>query len=280
VRIVYYLMTHKNNPQIERLVTCLHSSENSYVLIHHDAKSVPLNLRTSKTIHILDDPVSVQWGEISVVQAMWKGIEWIQQTTIPFDWMIFLSGSDYPVRPMEKIEAELQKTNMDAFLHYELIHENPELHERYFHTLCMRRYFQSRFKIPGMRPLYLKRKHPYVNGIRCYAGSQWFNLSHRAIEYLWTKRDFVFQLMHYLRAASCPDETIFQTVLMNNPLIAVENSNKRYIEWRDEADSPELLCVDHLKLILSSEAWFARKVDDEVCPELLDRLDDIILYRV
>lgn len=277
MNIVYYLMTHKNERQIKRLVGHLQSSANSFVLIHHDAKSAPLTLPGSDNLCVLNDPVEVWWGHISVVRAMWKGVEWLEKENLPFDWVIFLSGQDYPIRPLAEIEAELWQTKLDGYVHHEIIHEDPALHKRYYHTLCMQRYFLRRLKIPGMRPLYLKRRHPYVGGIKCFAGSAWLNLSRRAVEYLWSRKAMTAALIQYLRKASCPDETVFQTVLVNNSDLKIQNSDKRFIVWGDDADNPETLGLEHLNGILSSDAWFARKVDDLASSELLDRLDDIVL---
>jgi Core-2/I-Branching enzyme len=276
MRIIYYLMSHKNERQIKRLVTHLRSGGNSFVLVHHDSKHAPPALRLSDDLWMLEDRVDVRWGGISVVHAMWKGLEWVQRANLAFDWMIFLSGQDYPIKPLSQIEEELRQTEFDAYVHHELIHENPALHQRYFHTLCMKRYFLRRLKIPGIAPLHFKRKHPYVAGINCFAGSQWLNLSHRAVEHLWARKAQAVALIRYLRNASCPDETVFQTLLINDSKLKVENSDKRYIVWRDDADSPEILGPEHLDMIFSSDHWFARKVDDTIYPELLDRLDDIV----
>jgi len=277
MNIVYYVMTHKNERQIKRLVAHLQSSANSFVLIHHDAKRAPLALSPGNDLHVLNDPAEVRWGHISVVRAMWRGIEWLEKERFPFDWMIFLSGQDYPIRPLNQIEAELQHTKHDGFVHHEIIHEDSALHERDFHALCMQRYFLRRLKIPGMRPRHFKRRHPYSAGMKCFAGSQWLNLSHRAVELIWSRRTRVTALMQYLSKASCPSETVFHTVLMNDSNLEIQNSDKRFIVWRDEADNPETLGLEQLDGILSSDAWFARKVDDTVSSELLDRLDDIVV---
>jgi hypothetical protein len=81
--------------------------------------------------------------------------------------------------------------------------------------------------------------------------------------------------MQYLRHAKCPDETIFHTALMSDSGLKVDNTDKRFIVWREGANNPEILGLEHLDAIVASDAWFARKVDEPVCPELLDRLDEI-----
>jgi hypothetical protein len=60
---------------------------------------------------------------------------------------------------------------------------------------------------------------------------------------------------------------------MHDAELKVENSDKRFVVWMDGADSPETLTPEYFDAIQSSDAWFARKVDDAISPELLDRLD-------
>lgn len=279
MNVIYYVMTHKNERQVKRLLKHLESSGNSLVLIHHDAKSTPLALRPRDNLCVLDNPVKVRWGHISQVHAMWRGIEWLERENLPFDWMIFLSGQDYPIKPLSQIEAELRRTKVDGYVHYEIIHEDHSLHKRYFHTVCMERYFLRRLKIPGMEPRYFRRRHPYVGGMKCFAGSSWLNLSYRAVQCLWSRKAMIDSLSHYLRKAPCPDETVFQTVLMNDSNLRIENTDRRFTVWRDDADNPETLGLEHLSRILSSDAWFARKVDETISLRLLDRLDDIVVPR-
>jgi hypothetical protein len=59
-------------------------------------------------------------------------------------------------------------------------------------------------------------------------------------------------------------------------MLKIENSDRRCILWQDDADSPEILGLRDLDLILNSDGWFGRKFDMLISPEVLDRLDDVI----
>jgi hypothetical protein len=276
MKIVYYLLTHKSPRQIERLVDRLRTGSNGFVLIHHDqSKGIPLSITDSSDVHIMRDHLPVKWGHISLTLAMLRGIEWLGEESFNFDWLLIISGQDYPMKRIGKIESFLGTTTFDAFVHHELIHEDPAFHERYYQTLCMRRYFCRRIKIPGLRPVFVKRRHPY-RFMNCYAGSQWLNLSRRAVEYLWSKGETLGYLLRYLRRVECPDETLFQTVLLNGSNLDIANDDKRFIVWREDDDHPQILSLEHLREMADSDAWFARKVDEEVCPGILDSLDGMI----
>jgi hypothetical protein len=136
MKIVFYLMTHKNELQIQRLLAHLKSFGNSFVLIHHDAKSTPLSLTPDSGLHILENPTNVVWGQISLVNAMYRGIDWLISEKFNFDWLIYLSGQDYPIKPHQYITSELERSTSDAYVHHEIIWEDEKFHTRYFHTLC------------------------------------------------------------------------------------------------------------------------------------------------
>ena len=56
-------------------------------------------------------------GHISVPLALLKAFRLLRERDQP-DWYVPLSGSDYPVRPADEIEAELSGTKFDAYLDY------------------------------------------------------------------------------------------------------------------------------------------------------------------
>jgi hypothetical protein len=279
MRTVFYLMTHKNERQIKRLVKHLRSFGNAFVLVHHDASSPVLTLPASSDVCLIDDPVRVRWGGFSQVEMMSKGIDWLEATRTEFDWLIILSGQDYPAMPVAQIETELRDTQFDAFVDNELIHEDPARHTNNFQAVCMRRYFMRTIRIPGVRRFHFRRTHPYSEAFQCYAGSNWLNLSRKAVEVLWSMKAERASLARHLRHAPCPDETFFQTLLFNGSSLNIQSWDRRFYMWREDASNPEILGIDDLDRIRASGAWFARKVDDTVDTELLDRLDSVAAGR-
>ena len=131
-------------------------------------------------------------------------------------------------------------------------------------------------KLPLIGKVKFKRNHPYVNGFRCYAGSAWMNLSRKAIERLWARRALVDSMTRYLKNTSVPDETLFQTVLGNDPELKILDTNKRFIVWKGRKPNPENLGLEYWEEIMSSPAWFARKFDNATSAELIHRLDKAI----
>lgn len=279
MKIVYLLYTHRNERQIRRLAARLRTGSDSFLLIHHDhGKGVTLPVRGGSDVHVINDYVPVTWGDATLLLATLRGIRWLEEEKFDFDWVVTLSGQDYPVQPLHRTESFLKNTAYDGFVAHELIHEDPKQHQRYWQTECMFRYFYHYDPILRVldRKFRLKRRHPYRNGFNCYAGSNWLNLSRTAVEYLWSKKDIQARLIRYFEKSFFPEETFFQTILLNNSELSIANDDKRFILWRDSAKHPELLCLEHLDAMVGSGDFFARKFDDSVCPEILDRLDDVV----
>lgn len=308
-RILYLIASHSKPEQVIRLVKAIKSaSPDSYVLIHHDYSSSVLDRSVFKqmsNVHILEEHISVTWGAFSLVEMELHCINWLLTHSIQFDWLILLSGQDYPIKPIPEVEQFLEDTEYDGFMEYFLA-ENPPLEPtecslQWKEDTGLKRFFYHHYKLPSSpilnsicfklgrifnkrQPLILLSADrngprlgircaatPFSSTFSCYAGSQWHMLSYRCIQYI---HDFVQQnpafVRHY-RKTVIPDESFFQTILLNNPQLKIFNNNKRYIVW-DES-KPAVLRLRDFENLIASDRQFARKFDVSMDSEILDLLD-------
>jgi hypothetical protein len=95
-------------------------------------------------------------------------------------------------------------------------------------------------------------------------------LSREACAYLVRSRA-ARRLRQFYEHTFIPDESFFQTTLLNSPLLGnVVNDNRRCIQWQSDVVTYTL---EHRDLLLNSDAWFARKFDDGIDPAILDLLE-------
>lgn len=124
-KVLYLIASHTNPEQVLRLARTIRSnSPDSYILIHHDTASSELERSAFKSleqVHILEHPISVKWGEFSLVEMELYCIDWLFTRSIQFDWLVFLSGQDYPIKPIVAIEQFLNTTGYDGFMEYFLV---------------------------------------------------------------------------------------------------------------------------------------------------------------
>ena len=311
-KFVYLVASHNNPEQIVRLIETIKSgSPESLVLIHHDYSSCyldPSAFEQFSNVHVLEESISVGWGEFSMVKMELHCINWLMTNSIEFDWLIFLSGQDYPIKPLTEIEKFLVKTKYDGFIDHFLAKDSSQKTTpgglRWKKAIGLRRYFYRYYKlapapneklIPRIRSvnnklinswqplikLMLNKSGVHV-GIRCfstpfspefqcYVGSQWWTLSARCIQYIY---DFVNRnpaYVKYCQKTLIPDESFFQTILLNHPQLNISNDNKRYISWQE--DTPTTLGIQDVDALVTSEAHFARKFNIQIDSQVLDRLD-------
>lgn len=307
-KLLYLIASHKNPEQVIRLVKTLRAgSPGAQIIIHHDYSKSNLDtalLKFMSNVHVMEDYVPVQWGEFSMVQMELHCINWLINNSIEFDWLIMLSGQDYPIQSLSEVEQFLENTQYDGFMDYFLAKTSRQNStEENLRSRFWRRYFyqyyrlsSSELKIANLIGRLINKRQPYINlqtnrsgtylGIRCfstpftssfhcYTGSNWHTLSYRCIQYI---HEFVRQnpafVKHYQKTLT-PDESFFQTILLNHSQLNIFNGNERYISW--DRGTPSILGIQDLENLITSDRHFARKFDIKVDTQVLDLLDQYIL---
>lgn len=123
---VYYIASHKNPEQIIRLIRMLREgSPDSRIVVHHDFSKTQLDASTCERLgaHVLPYSAPGKWGTFSLVEMTLRTLNWLNEN-IQFDWLVFLSGQDYPIRPLEDIENSLAASGYDAFMRAAAIEDN------------------------------------------------------------------------------------------------------------------------------------------------------------
>jgi hypothetical protein len=122
MKVLYLIQTSKNPEQIYRLVrTIKKSSPGSFILISHDFIGCDLDtkpLEDLSEVEVLRLGGRGGRGDFSMIQGYQDAVDWVFNHQIEFDWLINLSGQDYPTQPLPKIEKFLSETIYDGFLQY------------------------------------------------------------------------------------------------------------------------------------------------------------------
>ena len=122
MKVFYLIQTYKNLEQIYRLVQILKkSSPASHILVSHNFTTCNLDttlLKKLPGVEVLRLSCKGGRGNFSIIQGYLDAIEWLFSHNIEFDWLINLSGQDYPTQPLPQIEKFLAETKCDGFLKY------------------------------------------------------------------------------------------------------------------------------------------------------------------
>lgn len=286
-----------------RLVRTLRagSAPSSRIVVHHNRSFAPLPDRARADLgdaHLLDEHVDVNWGDFSFIEMFLLGVGWIRRNVPDVRWIVFLSGQDYPLRPIAEIEGFLARSDADALLSFrELAACEPAIRDRYRYRFYKQPpWLKGAFRILGLLnarqdavrffagPLpqrhpklgVRRRRLPFTHDWRCLKGMPWGCFSPRAVDALFcfvTERP---DIVRYFRRCHIPEEAFLQTVLANDARIRVHNDSKRYARWTGGSPHPEVLRLHDLDALKACGQHFARKCDEAVDAAVLDRLDEWI----
>jgi hypothetical protein len=282
IAVGFVLVTHNSVAQTALLCRRLNTMFNHPpIAVHHDFGQTAMSASAlPQNVHVVQDWIATTWAGIGVVDANLKALQLLYERSNP-DWVISLSNACYPIKTAEQIAAVLEATHVDAFIDHNLITfdrvsecvERDDL-DRYtrWHIDVFQRYIAvpvpSRIvrllDLQGQRR-YIKRPWatsiltPFRNGFRCYAGSAWYAVSRFAAQVLLRKTPAARKLRIHYRNRFCPDESYYQTILVNNNSLKVVNKCFTYADWSFGGSHPKTLCYDDIPKLLSSPALFARK---------------------
>ncbi|OUL26834.1 beta-1,6-N-acetylglucosaminyltransferase [Nostoc sp. 106C] len=312
MKIAYLIQSHKNPKQIYRLVkTITQSSPNSYVLVSHDFKSCNLDitpLQQLPEVQVINGQGGR--GDFSIVQGYLDAVNWLLSHHIEFDWLINITGQDYPTQPLPKIEKFLAETKYDGFsCYFDALsdsEQNPwERRRREGSDRYLYQYWRSggylslwqralikfpRIVINNTQPfIRINSSYGLMVGIRavsppfndkflCYAGSNFHTLSRKCVHYLHEFSNRNAQFRNYYQKSCIPDESYIQTILVNNGLLKIFNHNKRYMNFNDTQNGhPNIITLNDYSALIKEEIHFARKFDLEQDSKILDMLDKRVI---
>lgn len=310
-RTVYVVLTHRDWPQVARLAgAILRSSPDARVIIAHDARreSFPASADDPR-IDIYVHGRQSDWGSWELVEATLDAFAYARDRHDP-RLVCLLSGSDYPVRPLQSWEEEALAAESWVGT-AETLNYTPRWgrtrgdgDDRW--TRYAYRWFRSPFRPRAVgwrawwrvRSALMLRLEPVVGlrivsrgrglhyGIRrvpdaftserpCFFGSQWLAVRRAELDGL-LDRDFAprSKLRRLYRRSIIPDESALVTALSRvrrpSALPAVT-----HVRWDAERDEPVTWTLADLAELQASGSPFCRKVDPETSAELLDELDRV-----
>jgi hypothetical protein len=205
MRVCYLSQAHRQPRQIARLARTLgRMSPGALLLIVHDDTGCaidPATVRGDAETHCLPVRGPLRRGYLSLLDPWLSGIEWLRRRGLDYDWLVYLSGRDYPTLPLGRSEAALAAAECDGFLRWwpALGPGGPWSRRRQ----GSRRYYLH--LAYGPRVGDRARKTPFVGGRVCYAGWQWTTLRRSCAERVLETVERDRALVAYYRCTVCPD---------------------------------------------------------------------------
>jgi len=271
INIAYLILVHRLPNQFKRLFEAIYEDDNHY-LIHIDKKAeqelgteVESFLKDYPNVYILKSE-NVIWGGYSMVQAELDGINFLLNIGAHWDYFINLSGQDYPLKSQKIIREFLTENNSKNYIKI--------ADQRDIRPETMNR-IENYFDEVGNKISPLTYKREFMKDITPYIGGQWMILTRDCCTFICTSTE-VKKFENYYKNTLIADESFFQTVLMNTKFAGkLVNDDKRAIIWIPDGDiklRPKTFTIDDLDFLNSENHLFARKFDDNVDKEIINKI--------
>ena len=273
MRIAYIVSAYKRPEQFARLVRHLGRSSPA-IAVHVDAKTARRDFDAMVAgvdgipgVHFVSRH-RCYWGGFGHVRASLKGIDYLVESGVEFDYAVLLTGQDYPLRGADDLRRFFDAAEGRSYLSHWRLPFAPwgarggldRLEQR--HVLGPAR---THLRLPGRRRL--------PDGLEAFGGSPYWALARPVVEWL---HGFVRgrpDVVRFFEGVYVPDELFFQSIVLSSEHAeSVVDDNLRYIDWR-ATPAPKVLTTDDLPAMLASGALFARKFDTDVDSDVLDALD-------
>jgi hypothetical protein len=266
MKLAYLILIHNNFSQFKLLFESIYDKDFLFV-VHVDKKSTEDFKKEVKDFLVIYPNVYIlksrfcNWGGFSLVDVQVRGIKKLLQTSKDWDFLINLSGSDFPVKSQKYITDFLSKHKDKNFI--DARDQNSEKESLF----RIRRFY---FEI-GRKIIETRFKRKYLKNITPYYGSQWYILNRNFCNYV-IENKISKKILKFYKNTFIPDESYFQTVIMNsNFSSSVIQGNKRVIPMQNYG-SPKILTLNDWEYLTNNESLFARKFDLNIDSEIIDRL--------
>lgn len=302
--VAYLIQSHKNVGQVSRLVWALSELDpGCRIYISHDHRDGHgIEELAAGRVRVTRDDGGR--GGFHPIARWLKQVEMVRQDGAA-EYVVLISGQDYPIRPMSSMLNDLRQAG-DGFLECfpALVQEGNhwpvrEGRSRYLYRWRELRPISDRIR-DLLGPLHaLNFVQPWVrvnvayggvqvglrrgtlpDGMQCFGGSMFPSLSWRAAEHVVHTVQTRPDIMRWAHESLVIDESFFQSVLMTHPALEFTLSAHRFFKFdRSRFGHPAILTEQDFPELATSEAYFARKFDVTVDERVLDVIDESLGIR-
>ena len=288
----YLITAHSKKAQLINLLGLLDDPENDLYL-HIDRKAQgfseeELREAAPHSRMYFVPRLDARWGSETFIDAILSLIRLASEEEHAFYHL--LSGVDLPLKPQAEIRAYFDAHAGEEFVSFERETAKPDVVEGRIARWHFRRPVNPLLKKINRRlsPLFdLVQQKLGVNRIKnapvvFQKGGVWFSITHALARYV------VEQLPRYrayYRHSSCADEIWLQTLVANSPFMERRAfmgwddemaATMRYVDWTRGGASPRTLTSADYEMLLTSGMLFARKFDDAVDANVIEKISEHI----
>lgn len=301
-RLCCFIQNHRHPAQAARLVATLRrTGDDPFILVGHDpfAGAGPAEaVEDYLGVPVFGFPQAARRGYFSLIQPYFDAVHWLARRTVTYDWLVYLSAQDYPLRPLRDLAALLATTTADGYLrHWNAFGPGSPWRRRQGRRRYALQYgdaptwflpfLRAMRWINGFQPfLHLHLVYgprvglalpgsPFRGGRVPSGGTQWTVLRRSCAEFAAERVRRRDAVVRWLERTVCPDEAVVQTLLVDAGRFRLVDDDLRFVDMAHSRDGrPRVLGMADLDTLVCGPWWFARKFDPAVDSRILDALDE------
>lgn len=292
--LAFLILAHKNAHQVARLFHAIHRPED-VVVLHFDRRADAALHRLGRELARVHPNVillrsrTILWGGAEMAVVQMAAMAAALRASDRWHHFINLTGQDFPIKPIADLEALLAAQPNASYVSWFDPILRPlwsNARERLARYYLEWPWLERLLHVPGVgrrvrKWLGWQNKLPHLPGysrtwpdFRYYGGANHVILSRAGCTHL-TSDPEAQRIIRWLRHSAHANEIVFQTVLLNSPLAStIVNAHLREIDFPEHSPHPRTLRAKDFDWLVQSPGYFARKFDEGVDAQILDRLGE------
>ncbi|MBO5892021.1 MAG: hypothetical protein J6Q30_04835 [Oscillospiraceae bacterium] len=270
--------------------------------------------RDLKHCHISKTRINGRLDDRSLVDIVFALIsdakQIAQQNSVHYSYYSNMSGQDYPIKPLSVIEEKLETNYPAIYMHYRDTTSASWVAKKFNRNKALIRYrdWALKCKVNIIRKflqglgVFLRQilklfgqtasQRIIKNGWKYYQGSAWWVFPDYVIDAIEKEYDSQTKFSTIMiDESTTPEETYFQSMVMhlfysdlaktNNLKTEIQN-HKTYVDFgppsnRPQTCHPYILTMNDYERLCQSDCWYARKFDDAVDSDIINKIDATLL---
>ncbi|TCL07343.1 beta-1,6-N-acetylglucosaminyltransferase [Sodalis ligni] len=291
-KIAYLILAHNDPIHLERLIKSLDYQCDFYIHIDKKVDIAPFVKSLRDNMTFSTKRYAISWAGISMVNAQLELLRLSLQNE--YSHVVFLSGSDYPIKTAKYIHAYITESEKKEFIKLLDMRDSPE---HYLKQVTLKWFNEPILQINGkftkiadkiLRKFLtsLRLKNNWDSRFIPYFGSQWIAITGNCGHYI---LDFYEKNPTYHEAnkfSFSPDEHYFHSIIGNSPYLENTDGVTTYVgrgTWRlanlhvIDPTLAKWYTLQDWEEIVNSQKLFVRKVRTLDGENLLDKIDQELL---
>lgn len=290
MKLAVLILCHKSPKQVNSLINAL-DNESIDCFVHVDKKSdFAEQIVKRKNVYVIPDElrVDVKWGRFSMVTASTNLLNYARAHS-EYDYFWQISGQDFLICSPKKILAFLEENKGSNFINvcksrYNGLPQGNAFDKRadiYYPTYLIKRTPICKLILKAYSLVTGGPSHTFsifrrkaAKKIKPCFGACWWCLHSDFVSYALECIENDARLVKFFNNVAYPDESIFQTLIVNSQFSDSQKQYLHYIDWSQGNTSPKDLTVSDFDAIISSGMLMTRKINEDFA--LIAMLEDHI----